>query len=256
MQPGMPQGFGTVGPDATPIFTLPGNPVSAFVSFEVFVRPAIRRMLGVEPLHRPMVSAECTESVDSRPGLRQFLRGSGTSATAARRHARHRRPGSHLIADGERELPAGHPRGRRPRRGGGAGAGDGARAAHVVSAEVRLTHVDERGAARMVDVSGKAVTTRTAVASGFLRVGRPWWGCSAARACRRATRSPSRGWPASGRQAHRRPHPAVPSAADPRGEVALDVQDDGVSIVATVRTAERTGVEMEALTAVTVAGLT
>ena len=40
MQPGMPQGFGTVGPDPTPIFTLPGNPVSAFVSFEVFVRPA------------------------------------------------------------------------------------------------------------------------------------------------------------------------------------------------------------------------
>ncbi len=47
MQPGMPQGFGTVGPDSTPIFTLPGNPVSAYVSFEVFVRPAIRRMLGV-----------------------------------------------------------------------------------------------------------------------------------------------------------------------------------------------------------------
>ena len=42
MQPGKPQGFGTVGPDSTPIITLPGNPVSAFVSFEVFVRPMIR----------------------------------------------------------------------------------------------------------------------------------------------------------------------------------------------------------------------
>jgi molybdopterin molybdotransferase len=41
MQPGKPQGFGTVGPDSTPIITLPGNPVSAFVSFEVFVRPCL-----------------------------------------------------------------------------------------------------------------------------------------------------------------------------------------------------------------------
>ena len=40
MQPGMPQGFGVVGPDGTPIFTLPGNPVSAYVSFQLFVRPA------------------------------------------------------------------------------------------------------------------------------------------------------------------------------------------------------------------------
>src|SRR3954451_21419389 len=53
MQPGMPQGFGRIGPDKTPFFGLPGNPVSAYVSFEVFVRPALRRMLGVEPLHRP-----------------------------------------------------------------------------------------------------------------------------------------------------------------------------------------------------------
>ena len=42
MQPGMPQGFGTVGPDGTPIFTLPGNPVSAYVSFCLFVRPGAR----------------------------------------------------------------------------------------------------------------------------------------------------------------------------------------------------------------------
>ena len=47
MQPGMPQGFGTIGPDSTPVFGLPGNPVSAMVSFEAFVRPALRRMLGV-----------------------------------------------------------------------------------------------------------------------------------------------------------------------------------------------------------------
>jgi molybdopterin molybdotransferase len=75
MQPGRPQGFGTIGPDATPIFTLPGNPVSAYVSFEVFVRPAIRKMLGVEPLHRPVVKATCTEELTSMAGKRQYARG-------------------------------------------------------------------------------------------------------------------------------------------------------------------------------------
>jgi molybdopterin molybdotransferase len=74
MQPGMPQGFGTVGPDSTPIFTLPGNPVSAYVSFEVFVRPALRKLLGVEPLYRPTVSAVCATAMTSPAGKRQFAR--------------------------------------------------------------------------------------------------------------------------------------------------------------------------------------
>ena len=74
MQPGKPQGFGTIGPDSTPIITLPGNPVSSYVSFEVFVRPVIRRMLGVEPLARPMVRAVCKEAMTSPEGLRQFAR--------------------------------------------------------------------------------------------------------------------------------------------------------------------------------------
>jgi molybdopterin molybdotransferase len=75
MQPGMPQGFGMIGPDQTPFFGLPGNPVSAYVSFEVFVRPALRRMLGVEPLSRPSVRARVTEPLRSPPGRRSFLRG-------------------------------------------------------------------------------------------------------------------------------------------------------------------------------------
>jgi molybdopterin molybdotransferase len=75
MQPGKPQGFGTVGPDSTPIITLPGNPVSAFVSFEVFVRPMIRRMLGVETLERPVVSAKCVGGLTSPAGRRQYARG-------------------------------------------------------------------------------------------------------------------------------------------------------------------------------------
>ena len=51
MQPGKPQGFGVVGEDETPIFTLPGNPVSSYVSFEVFVLPAIRAWARTPPHH-------------------------------------------------------------------------------------------------------------------------------------------------------------------------------------------------------------
>jgi molybdopterin molybdotransferase len=74
MQPGMPQGFGTLGADQVPIFTLPGNPVSALVSFEVFVRPALRRMLGAPAVLRPQVTVETAEPFRSPPGKRSFLR--------------------------------------------------------------------------------------------------------------------------------------------------------------------------------------
>jgi molybdopterin molybdotransferase len=74
MQPGMPQGFGHLG-DGVPIFCLPGNPVSALVSFEVFVRPAIRKLLGKRNLHRPTVQATVLENVDSPQGKRQYRRG-------------------------------------------------------------------------------------------------------------------------------------------------------------------------------------
>ena len=75
MTPGMPQGHGTLGPDLTPIFTLPGNPVSAYVSFEIFVRPVIRRMLGHERIYRPVVRAVLADSLPSPAGKRQFARG-------------------------------------------------------------------------------------------------------------------------------------------------------------------------------------
>jgi molybdopterin molybdotransferase len=65
MQPGMPQGFGHVGPQRTPIFTLPGNPASAYVSFEVFVRPAIRCLAGhrqTEPVLESVTSLDAWAS--------------------------------------------------------------------------------------------------------------------------------------------------------------------------------------------------
>lgn len=75
MQPGMPQGFGTVGEDHTPIFTLPGNPVSSFVSFEMFVRPVIRKMAGHQGLFRRSEIARALESWKAPPGKVQLARG-------------------------------------------------------------------------------------------------------------------------------------------------------------------------------------
>lgn len=81
MRPGKPQGFGLLGPDRVPIFTLPGNPVSAFVSFEVFVRPMIRRMLGHSSVQRPMVEATFALPAGGQAehrsplGLREYVRG-------------------------------------------------------------------------------------------------------------------------------------------------------------------------------------
>jgi molybdopterin molybdotransferase len=75
MQPGMPQGFGTIGPTKTPFFGLPGNPVSALVSFEVFVRPAIRLMLGKKRLFRRSVQARSLSVFSSPDGKRQYRRG-------------------------------------------------------------------------------------------------------------------------------------------------------------------------------------
>jgi molybdopterin molybdotransferase len=73
MQPGMPQGAGRVG--GVPIITLPGNPVSALVSFEVFIRPPLRAAMGLPHPQRPLRTAVLTERLTSPRGKRQFRRG-------------------------------------------------------------------------------------------------------------------------------------------------------------------------------------
>lgn len=99
MQPGMPQGFGTLGPDRVPVFCLPGNPVSALVSFEVFVRPAIRYLLGASQPRRRTLTASLAEPLSSPPGRRQYRRGrlrqSGGGLTVELVGG----PGSHLLAN-------------------------------------------------------------------------------------------------------------------------------------------------------------
>jgi molybdopterin molybdotransferase len=74
MQPGMPQGFGTVGDDRVPIFTLPGNPVSAYISFQLFVRPALGALQGDLTDFLPMVQAQLAGPVRSPAGRRSYLR--------------------------------------------------------------------------------------------------------------------------------------------------------------------------------------
>ncbi|MBG6098679.1 cyclic pyranopterin monophosphate synthase MoaC [Nocardioides luteus] len=121
----------------------------------------------------------------------------------------------------------------------------------------RLTHVDETGAARMVDVSEKAVTTRTATASGRVLVSPEviellrGEGVPKGDALAVARIAGIMG-------AKKTPdliplcHPLAISGV----KVELSVSDESVDIAATVKTTDRTGVEMEALTAVAVAGLT
>lgn len=109
MQPGMPQAFGTIS--GIPVFGLPGNPVSSAVSFEVFVRPAIRRMQGRTDLNRPRVLAVLDEDVRSpehkvsflRVGLRQAADGWRASSTGAQGSGILR---SMVLADGLAEVPA------------------------------------------------------------------------------------------------------------------------------------------------------
>jgi molybdopterin molybdotransferase len=98
MQPGKPQGFGHLG-TKVPIFCLPGNPVSALVSFEVFVRPAIRKLLGKRTLQRATVQAAALERIESPSGIRQYRRGVlHREATGGYSVSLVGGPGSHLIA--------------------------------------------------------------------------------------------------------------------------------------------------------------
>jgi len=66
--------FGLIGPDKTPIITLPGDPIAAYISFELFVRPMIRTMLGAATIHRPSVKAKLEKAIESSEGMRSYIR--------------------------------------------------------------------------------------------------------------------------------------------------------------------------------------
>lgn len=76
MRPGRTQGFALIGEDNVPMALLPGDPIGAFVSYQAFVRPLIRKLMGVEPLVRPPVRALTRSVIRSRPGVFEFARAS------------------------------------------------------------------------------------------------------------------------------------------------------------------------------------
>ena len=121
----------------------------------------------------------------------------------------------------------------------------------------RLTHVDESGAARLVDVSGKDVTAREAVAAGRVVVSPEVIGLlRGAGVPKGDTLAVARLAGIMGAKQTPSLIPLCHPLALSSVTVDLEVADDAVEITATVRTTDRTGVEMEALTAVAVAGLT
>jgi molybdopterin molybdotransferase len=124
MQPGMPQGFGVIGKGGlggagaergVPIFTLPGNPVSAYVSFQLFVRPALAALQGADDLSLPAVRATLTGPVRSPSGRRSYLRGvlDGTKVTPLSGQGSHqiaylgRANALIIVPEWETQLPSG-----------------------------------------------------------------------------------------------------------------------------------------------------
>lgn len=298
MQPGKPQGFGTVGERDVPLFALPGNPVSAYVSFEVFVRPALRTMMGLLPAGRPALKTRLMHQLRSPAGRIQIAR----AVAAQDASGWHADPvwgqASHFIADLSRanallvipaevtELAAGDEvemwlldgsggwapfwqNTARPLNGGDPGGADSDAFAQDsadpdpvargsgASDGPALTHVRADGSAHMVDISSKEVTAREASAAGRVLLS------ADAVAALRSGNVPKGDALAvariAGIQAVKRTPELIPLAhpiAVHGVDVDVDVADDAVEIRATVRTADRTGIEMEALTAVTVAALT
>lgn len=74
MKPGYPLAFGRIESTGTLVFGLPGNPVSTAVTFDEFVRPALRKLMGHRQLHRPVVKARLATALEKKPGRLHFVR--------------------------------------------------------------------------------------------------------------------------------------------------------------------------------------
>ena len=110
MQPGMPQGFGAI--DGRPYFGLPGNPVSVFVSYEVFIRPALLKMMGRRDIFRPEIWAIAESDITGPREKLQFARVRVTRERGQWRAATTGPPASNLLgtvakANGLAMIPAG-----------------------------------------------------------------------------------------------------------------------------------------------------
>lgn len=65
--------YGAVGPEKTPVILLPGNPIAAYISTEIFIRPMIRQMMGLNEIHRPVIRARLESELTSLPDYHEFL---------------------------------------------------------------------------------------------------------------------------------------------------------------------------------------
>ncbi len=251
MQPGKPQGFGVLEGGML-VFGLPGNPVSVAVSFETFVRPALLALQGRAQRQRDRAAPA---------GGRRVAHPARPAAVPARGD-RSLRPCALDGATGHRRriglAPRRRSRGRRGVRGRSRRRARRRRrrprGCHADS--MSFTHLDAAGHARMVDVTEKQPTVRSATARGFVR-------CAPDIVAALRDGSVPKGdvlavARIAGIQGAKQTPALLPLAhviGVHGATVDLVVEDAGVAVEATVRTADRTGVEMEALTAVSVAAL-
>ena len=249
MQPGMPQGFGTIGEDSTPDLHPARQPGQ-----RLRVVPAVRAGRA----GRPAGTAGPAAALGAREGDRPPALPAGTAVVPARGTeppGRHGRPAVRAGLPPGRHARPGQRADRRARVGRAAERGRRRRGT-VPAMSAELTHLDETGQARMVDVSGKEVTARTARASGRVLLS------AEAVAALRSRQVPKGDALAvariAGIQGAKKTPDLIP-LCHPIGlhgvTVELTVTDEGVEITAVTRTADRTGVEMEALTSVSVAAL-
>ena len=254
MQPGMPQGFGQV--EGKPFFGLPGNPVSVFVSFELFVRPAILKMMGRTALGRPEID---------RDPHRGYPGAEGEDAVRPRARAPWRRRVDRDADRRPRLEPdrlgrAGERLGDRPGRDRGRGrrlARHGHALPFLGGLRMARDQAGADGRTRIVEVGAKPETERVATAEAWL--------LSTPEAVAQLVEGTAKGSPIESAKLAavtgvKRTPDLLPHCHPIRvtGAEALVEPDAGagrIRVEVTVRAVDRTGVEMEALTAAAVGAL-
>ncbi len=268
MQPGGPQGLGRAF--GVPLLAFPGNPVSAFISYEVFLRPVLRRTAGHPDPERTAIPAKLTAAVTSPPDKHQIRRATLRAGDDGPVVELDSGPGSHLVGAlahsnawvhlpmETSELPAGasvqvwqldHLAPPREKVDPTPPAGS--------TTKDPLPHLNRQGAAHMVDVSAKTPTKREATAQATV--------ATTAKVIAELTAAQLKKGDAlgvarvAGIMGAKRTAELIPLCHPlPLSSVAVELSPgiDSVMVTATVRTTGSTGVEMEALTAACVASLT
>ena len=252
MQPGMPQAFGFI--EEIPYFGLPGNPVSVFVSFEVFIRPALLKMMGRRDIFRPEIWAVLDSDITGPKEKVQFARvrvwrERGQWHAASTGPSASNLLGTVTRANGLAIVPIG--RGDGPRRIQGPGHAVPGAGGVIRERTPRAGPLAwSRSAPRRSPHGRPSPSARSGCRR---RPARRW-----SRGRRRATRWRRPRWPGSWRRSG--PPSCCPSAIPSRSTGAsvvleADPTAGAIRVEATVRANDRTGVEMESLTAAAVAAL-